>query len=375
MSEEGMARTEQELQGELAKARAVYGGRFAGHPRASRSLEQLDEILGKVRVVAADAADLGLETVRAEADRLDAAWTEERQNIVTAQQGGVDAVLAADLGQWMRDCFERYRRLFAGHQRDTRDLGALREIIEEVERRIGQAETLLLRFADPTLADIRERAVSNLAIYRKELGEIAQAQKAGNPDQRASRLAGLANQQFARYRLHFAGQQRVSRRRRVLEHILQTLTEIHTDMFEVRALGATLPNHGRNIEIVESNLAAYERELQQLRVARSRATRADRIRGLAEAANGVFDRYRAEVAGRPRATRDPAVVAELWELLWPVALEMDDLAREDDADPVGSNLRKVHDNLRLYELEWERIGQARASAGSSNGASRAQPRS
>lgn len=359
-----MARSEQEMLDELAKARAVYGGRFAGYPRASRSLDQLDEILGKVRVIAADASDLGFDEIRAEAERLDAMWSEERGHIVEAQQGGADAVLASDLRQWLRDNTERYRRLFAGQARSTRDLGILNEIIEDLERRIGQADALLLRYRDDLLSQLRERSVSNLATYRKEADEIAQAQRAGSPDQRASRLAALANQQFARYRLHFAGKQRISRRRPVLEHILATLTAIHTEMFEVRALGASLPNHGRNIEIVESNLAAYERELQQIRVARSRATRADRIRSLAEAANEIFDRYRAEVAGRPRATRDPAVVAELWELLWPVALEMDDLAREDDADPVGSNLRKVHDNLRLYELEWDRIGQARAQANS-----------
>jgi hypothetical protein len=312
-----------------------------------------------VRAVAAQAQAGGHRDTLAEALRLDEAWSAERAEIVKAQVGGADAVRASDLAQWLRDSFQRYRRNFAGHPRDTRDVGILAEIIEDVERRVGETDALLLRHADPALAEARAQAITNLQVYRAEAAEIRDARRSGPPDQRASRLAGLANDQFQRYRENFAGKARISRRRQVLEHIVATLRELRDEMREVRQLGTGLPNHARNLEIVETNLAAYEREIQNLRATRSGATRADRIRGLAEAANAVFDLYRDEFNGRPRATRDPVRVSQLWEILWPIALEMEDLARDDDADPVGSNLRKVRDNLRLYEREWGLIHEAR----------------
>jgi hypothetical protein len=39
---------------------------------------------------------------------------------------------------------------------------------------------------------------------------------------------------------------------------------------------------------------------------------------------------------------------------------MEELALEDAAEPVGSNLQKVRDSLRLYEREWMLIQQAKA---------------
>jgi DNA repair exonuclease SbcCD ATPase subunit len=354
-----MARTVADLDRDLAQARSTYGGRFAGQPRATRPMTRLDELIATVRAVAGEAERMGAAASAAEARRLEAAWTEERAAILEAQRGGRDAVRASDLAQWLRDSFQRYRRFFAGQARDTRDVGILQEIIEDVERRVGEIDALLLRYTDADLAAAREQATTNLGVYRSELGEIRAARASGVPDQRAARLAGLANAQFQRYRDLFAGKERVSRRRRTLELIVATLTEILDEMLEVERLGTTLPNHARNVQIVRSNLQAYEAEIQNLRVARSRATRGDRVRGLAEAANAVFDQYRAEFGGHARATRDPARVAAMWELLWPLALEMEDLARDDDAEPVGSNLRKVRDNLRLYEREWVLVHEAR----------------
>jgi len=40
---------------------------------------------------------------------------------------------------------------------------------------------------------------------------------------------------------------------------------------------------------------------------------------------------------------------------------MEDLAREDDAEPVASNLQKVRDSLRLYEREWRLIREAKGA--------------
>lgn len=356
-----MSQKVQDLEQTLASARSSYGGRFAGQPRATRPLDRLDELITSVRTVAIQAESGGHATLLAEARRLEQSWAQEREAIVQAQAGGQHAVQASELAQWLRDNFQRYRRNFAGQPRHTRDLAMLAEIIEQVELRVGQIDTLLLRYADESLARSRDQAVTNLNTYRTELANIREARASLDPGERASLLAELANVQFQRYRDQFAGKSRISRHRRLLDHIVAALDEIYEQMIVVRDGSSVGTNHERNIEIVAKNLTSYKAEVDNLRIARGRATRSDRVRGLAVAANEVFDAYRAEFTGKPRASRDPDHVSALWEQLWPVALEMSDLAADDNAAPVAGNLQKVRDTLRLYELEWERIREAKGS--------------
>lgn len=353
-----MALDKQTLDQELSSIRSVYAQQFAGHPRTTRDLSKLDEIIGRARAVAQQAGPAGLTEAHEEAERLAKAWAEERGHVEAAQQGGEPVRQASEYMQWLRDSYQRYRRHFAGHPRSTRDLGMLAEIIEDIERRIGEIDTFLLRHADPDLAASRDRAVSNLEIYRNELTAIRSVRHAGTLDERAALIARLANDQFDRYRRHFAGKSRISRRRRLLEHIHSALSEIHTDMIALRQAGLNNDTHAKNISVVEAHLKSYHDEIGALKSVRARSTRVDRIGALAKDANAIFELYRDEFRGKPRATRSLDRIAEIWELLWPIALEMEDLAREDDSEPAGSNLRKVRDTLRNYEKEWEAIREA-----------------
>ncbi|TVQ93394.1 MAG: hypothetical protein EA397_04560 [Deltaproteobacteria bacterium] len=355
-----MARPQRELEQEMASIQAVYGQQFAGHPRASRDLSKLDEIIERAQKVQAEASELALASMAEGAEKLAEAWAAERANIVQSKEGGEHVLQASDLMQWLRDNYQRYRRHFAGHPRPTRDLGMLAEIVEEIERRVGEIDTLLLRHADEDLARSRERAVGNLDVYRTELQQIRSARRVGTPQERGVMLAMLANDQFERYRLHFAGKNRIGRRRRVLEHIREALAEVHREMVTLLDAGLDNETHRKNISVVEAHLKTYDEELSALRTVRARVTRNDRIKVLAEDANEIFEAFRKEFRGQPRKTRDLDRMAQLWESLWPVALEMEDMARDDDREPVGSNLRKVRDTLRVYEREWEAIREAQA---------------
>lgn len=355
-----MARTLQQLRNALNQARGAYGGQFAGQPRATRSVARLEELIAEADGVASEAPAIGGTDLGNEATQQAKSWREELAAIREAQSGGPNALKASSLAQWLRDSFERYRRHFAGRNRATRDLGLLEEIASEVERRIGEVDALMRSYSDDELLRTRDAAVDNLATYRSELDAILAARREGTLEARAARLAGLANVQFSRYRLHFAGKPRVSRRRQVLEVITRVLDGIHTEMLQVRDAGVNFESHAKNIEIVASHLETYRSELDRVRQARNTSTRADRVQALAEAANGAFKQYRDQFPGHARATRDPEVLASIWEELWPVALDMEELAIEDDAEPVGSNLQKVRDSLRLYEREWVLIQKAKA---------------
>ena len=361
-----MARTLQQLRNGLNQARGAYGGQFAGQPRATRDPARLEQLINDVSAIASEAPGIGGTDLGREATQQADAWREELAAIREAQAGGADALKASSLAQWLRDNFERYRRHFAGRNRATRDLGLLKEITAEVERRIGEVDALMRHYSDDEIKRTHQAAVENRATYKSELDAILAARREGTLEARAARLAGLANVQFSRYRLHFGGKPRISRRRAVLEVITEVLDGIHTEMLQVRDAGVDFESHSKNIEIVENHLTTYRTELDRVRQARNTSTRADRVQALAEAANQVFKKYRDGFPGHARATRDPELLASIWEELYPVALDMEELAIEDDAEPVGSNLQKVRDSLRLYEREWVLIQRAKAEQAQPN---------
>lgn len=352
--------TAEQMRSTLAQARSTYGGVFAGQPRATRQPQRLQALIDQVSILARDAAEVDAE-LAAEAEAQVASWRSELQAIRDVQAQGPDAVLASSLIQWGRDGLERYQRNFAGQSRSTRDLGLLLEIVEDMERRVGEMDALLLRLDDEDLRSSKDALLRNLATYRNEITQIRAIRRDGTLEQRAGRLANLANDQFTRYRLHFAGKPRISRRRQILDTIITVLQEIRKEMIEVRDAGVQFPQQQENIDIVDRHLKTYHRERDAIRTSRNGATRGDRVKALAEAANDVFSAYRSEFPGHARHTRSEDRLNEIWETLWPVALDMEDLAREDDSEPVGSNLQKVRDSLRLYEREWRLIRQAKGA--------------
>ncbi|MFK7927652.1 MAG: hypothetical protein AB8H79_05665 [Myxococcota bacterium] len=349
-----------QLRTSLSQARGSYGGQFAGQPRATRSVERLQALIDQVRTIAADADGVDAAIVTEAQDQL-SRWTDELAAIQAVQAAGPNALQSSHLSQWARDGLERYQRNFAGQSRSTRDTGILEEIVKDLERRVVDMEALLRNHDDTDLTATRDATLRNIATYRNELQQIRAARADGTLEQRAGRLAGLANGQFNRYRLHFAGKSRLSRRREVLERIISALQEVRRDMVAVLDAGVEFPQQKENIGIVDGHLKTYHREVEAIRGARNNASRGERIKALAEAANAVFSEYRNEFPGFSRATRDETKLNDLWEQLWPVALDMEDLAREDDAEPVSSNLQKVRDSLRLYEREWRLIREAKGT--------------
>jgi hypothetical protein len=355
-----MARSLDELKSTLADARNTYGGQFAGQPRYTRQPARLEALIAQAEAVARDArGQAGGGDVSADAAQQAQTWRDELAEILKIQAQGPEAGVAASLTQWTRDSFERYVRNFAGQNRATRDLGILLEITADVEGRLRDLEAALARRTDADLEQMRGDARRNLDTYRKEIDAIRATRQDGSPVERAGQLARLANQQFARYRLHFAGKQRASRRRAVLETIVTVLEEIRQEMATLRDRSPNLDGLGRNIEIVDGNLATYREEIERVRAARRANSRNQVVSSLAEAANEVFADYRKEFPGHARATRDETRLSELWERLWPIALDMDALAAEDNAEPLGTNLQKVRDTLRLYEREWRLIREAK----------------
>lgn len=354
-----MARSASELSAALDQAQSRYRGHFAGQPRFSRDLSLLDQILADGEAVASEAGSTAPE-IAERAQALLGTWREERAKIAEVQSDA-QRMVDQSIEQWARDSFARYERNFAGRSRSSRDIGLLLECVADLEVRKAELEAQKAGRDVAELDTLYDAVSKNLEVYRGELGAIREARASGTADERAMRLANLANQQFARYRLLFAGKDRKGRRRQVLETIVSVLEELLAEMQAI-AGDTGFERHADNVGIVQSNLDLYRREIQLIRAAHNNASRNARVSELANAANEVFQGYRKDFVGQRRDTRDENLLNGLWEQLWPVALEMEAMARLDDSDPVGVNLRKVRDNLRLYEREWGLIRQAKSSA-------------
>ncbi|MFT7518556.1 MAG: hypothetical protein ACI9MC_000688 [Kiritimatiellia bacterium] len=353
-----MARTLEDLRSALNEARAIYGGQFAGQPRVTRSTTRLDELIGRVVAVRTEASELGTnQAFLDECSGVTAGWAEEKKAIQAAQTTGTLGHEASSHGQWIRDCIRRYERNFAGKSRQTRDVVLLQEVVEQLGARLVAAEVFLTTHTDDDLRRSMNGAQNNLDVYRTEVVAIKDAQREGPARARAGRMGTIANQQFQRYRLIFAGQPRLPRRPQVLAGIVDRLEDVHADMLLMR--GVDFPSHEKNMSIVADHLATYRSELAQIRDAQSTASFSQRGAALADAANDVFTQYRKDFPGHSRSTRDEDKLSDIWEQLWPIALEMEHNMLENDAEPGPANLQKVRDTLRLYEREHSLICDAK----------------
>jgi hypothetical protein len=254
----------------------------------------------------------------------------------------------------------RYTRFFAGQSRTTRNVGLLEEFIRDLTTITTELEGLKARGADVT-ADL-ERIQQTLSVYRQETGAIRSARGDDSLPSQAQRLAGLANDQFERYRQLFANQSRVSRHPQTLESMIHTLKEVHAQMLALRTRGVSGGSHAKNISIVGERIESWETELRTIRDVVARAPVTERVGRLGEAANAIFAAYREEFAGKDRRSRDKARLGVIIEQLWPIFRSMDAIDRLDGDDTNARNLSIVTDQLRIYDREYTAIAQAQAPA-------------
>ena len=355
-------RTLANLEQEIADVTARYESDFAGQARATRDLAVMDELLNRLRSVVAelekqaksDGATAALEQARG---RLSMYQT-ERQAIVDAKAGGTEAVEFARLAAQANFVFARYQRHFAGQSRGTRDLGLLKEMVEEL-RTIRQRMSVILSVKPNTSyqtdADLVTRVVDQ---YTDETRQIERAQSEGSPEERASRLADLANAQFAIYDKHFVEKSRITRRPALLQRVVENLRRIRSSMRELKLSGPAVENNRNNIGIVEQALRHNESELAEIRKARQAAPLADIMGMLGGAANDIFEEYRQKFAGKDRRMVDLTTISLLCDQLGEVARQMADMTRTEKNEMNERNLDIVIERLSAYEEEWRAIREA-----------------
>lgn len=354
---------------ELEQLDREYGSDFAGHSRLTRDLDQLDRMIKRAQSVVARVEQIPAVARGPELNRL---YDAGRQSLSLYQNERAAIVRAQDTGPVFEQfgmeatnanlTFARYGRHFAGKDRSTRDVALLGELVDDLKQ-IEKRMTALL--AEQKNADFeRDRQIvrDSLAQYQREIDLVEKAQTSGTPEEQASILATLANNQFTVYQTHFAGEPRVSRRPTLLTRVVGTLKKIRERMIALRDGGLTVEYNEKNIGIVEDRLGVYETELAEVRKVRQATPMTEIMGELGGAANKLFEEYRSNFADKPRAKADDQRLGNICDKLGEIRRQMVEMSWAEENEMNSRNLDVVSEQLSMFESEYEQVVRARQNA-------------
>lgn len=344
-----------------------YTARFGGKPRATRKLGDLDNLISRLETLVGQArATAGLNRDPALSSLIEQAvenleiYDRERKEIARVQAQGTETVEASTLATWANLVFGQYHRHFAGKGRATRDVGLLNEMISELELVEAQMKKIL---AAKDLISVRKdlkTVRSNIALYKAEREHILNARHNAKPEELASYLASIANEQFAIYNFHFAGQPRISRRSSLMHRVIASLEEIREQMTKLKNNGYESEQNDGNIKIVEAQLETYRDEFDHIQNARREAQVESLPGNYGAAANRAMDKYRENFAGQNRATRDLELLSRICDELLDQARLMRELDQTQYFEANRDNLNIVLDSASVYQNEYNEIRKAQA---------------
>lgn len=342
---------------------AEYDARFAGQSRVTRDLSVLNELVNRMKRAQQDleriqrnvpASEFGQlrDTVRQSLQ----IYETERKEIMRVKSLGPDFEDFDALRTEANLAFAAYHRHFAGKPRNTRDLGLLAEIIDDLARvRDGMKE---LEANIPTGHGTREDldlVTQNIEAYTNERGEIVEARAMGTLEEQAGGLAECANGQFRVYDTHFAGKARVTRRPALLQRMIDNLTQIQDRMRTLRDQGLRTDYNEQNIKIVEESLGTYRVELEEIRKARQTTRFTDLQANLGGAANELFKLYADNFAGQDRRTRSLQLLGDICDQLSEIGRQMWDLGRAEPTEMNDRNFQIVTEQRVMFEREYTAI--------------------
>ena len=359
----------EEIEAELKALEARYDEAYSGKDRATVDPAGIEAMLVDLQKTAQKLSALGALTAGDGAGALSdsiearkAFFERELRLVKAAREMGPSFARFSVEGTAANFVFDRYQRHFAGQSRDTRDLGLLREMVEELKGIKKRMLAIGGKKLPPALEQDVEIVTQNIERYSAEAVEIPRAQQTGTAEQQADRWACLANQQFAIYQKHFAGQSRLTRRPGLLVRVIDGLKRYRAAMFDLKNKGLSSTANDGNISIVDGRLSAYEKELVEIRKVRSQAKLVDIMGALGGNANELFEEYRNDFAGKDRTTVSLEQLGLLLDRLDELRRQMEELGRVEKNETNTNNAAVVRD----YQANWVReyVAVRAAQAGS-----------
>lgn len=356
-----------ELHRRLSQNDNRYALHFAGHARLTRRVDLMAQMLADARSILADVKSLKTgpdrQAITQAAERQIQLYTNEHAAIGQIQtQLGPLAKEASVLGTRANTVFHRYARHFSGQNRSTRDGTLMQEMVRDLEAIHADMQAIL---ADQQIDGLRadmEVVEGRLDQFRAESTHIAAAQTEVSPPDQAGALAGVANNLFAQYRVHFAGLPRVSRRPELLVRLVDGLEAVKERMQALDAQGLRDEHNVNNIGIVEGRLQMWTQELAAIRKERQASSLGSMVADLETAANAELESYAQHFAGQNRRTRDLGKLTEIIDRLDEVERQMSRLDQVQENADNQLHLAVVRDALALYQNEFDEIAKVQGKA-------------
>jgi hypothetical protein len=250
----------------------------------------------------------------------------------------------------------QYSYAFANKPRATRQLDLLDKIIADTREVLTGARSHGQR-GQTLVNTLNER----LTMYQSERSEIQKAQSRGPAAMEAAILATRANFVFFQYRTHFAGQNRATRDKGLLQDMVTTLTQIR-DAYEGLAITYPQSISNEDREVISNNLRMYTNEMGEITRAQEMGTPDEQASALANVANSQFELYRVHFAGKSRLSRRPALINRCVATLEDAKRRMLQLKSGGlTAEYNDKNIAIVTERLDAYMAEQVAIAEQRAT--------------
>lgn len=248
-----------------------YVRHFAGKSRATRDLGLLSELIEDLKHLNEDLSALSQEFTNAELT--DARTTvenslklyqDERTAIQEARGRSTPEELADLLAQVANDQFQIYQEHFVGKSRVSRRPDLLQRVINSLEGVLDLMQSANVKLPGHAHNPRNiETVTRQIAFYRTELDEIRKARQDTKFPDLVGALGTAANEIFAEYRKHFAGQDRRTRDLALLSKLCDQLYEVAHQMDDLDRVREDEMNL-HNLSIVLDNLRFYEREYDEV---------------------------------------------------------------------------------------------------------------
>ena len=219
------------------------------------------ERMGVLAATTPEVDTAGLEQLRGQLE----VFKDERSQIMQLRKNASDSDRAAMFMAQAQAAMERYRVHFAGQARAS----CSPEILEALIASVGEVGMVVRAL---NLGELHQENLAildqQLTLWRETLALIRVAKAEVPPRAQTDLLGGIANQLFAMYADHFAGQARVSRDLGLLSGICDRLGDV-LDLMTAHQAAQGDPSNHKNIGIVEERLRVYESEWVEIHNAKA----------------------------------------------------------------------------------------------------------
>ena len=308
---------------------------FADHVRLTRDLPRLDRLIADAQALVEESERLApqdrtptWQRLFDTADRRLFTYQQARGAIAQAQSvAGLRDRDASVLTGRARLVLHRYVRHFAGHDRRTRDLGRMDEILRDLQQIQEQLRPMAGRIQVPSVAEEISALLEFLNFFHAERGEILEAWRTGSRLDQSESLAAIAENLQSAWKLHVEDESPDLRRPGLVDRLIASQDLVLEALMTLRH--ANMPDEH------EERIAKTARALVKWQDERDHAAgrRADVPRevppevlhaNLLQRAEAIFARYRAQLTGE-HADRDLGLLGDLCDRMDEIERQLTDL--------------------------------------------------